>query len=254
MALGDNLKNLQILLQVMQEDHLSRADFTKAFAALKTAIDVVRDEIRTKADEDTQKGAKAFQEAMQAVKEAESALKNITEEHKRVVASDIRTITRMVQQAKEDIRGEIPEEYDDSDLRGYVDSVKEMIPEMPEQFDASEIVEDIEEHEQKIERLEKELEELKRLPTGRGGGTSAMGVAQAFKYILKTEAPSGAINGSNTAFTVKHPIAAVLSFSLNGETIAQLPNYTISGRTITFASALPSAYSGKDFEIKYIAL
>ena len=48
------------------------------------------------------------------------------------------------------------------------------------------------------------------------------------------------------------PIFAVLGMTLNGETIAQLPNYTIAGKTITFSTALPSAYSGKDFEIKFI--
>lgn len=105
-----------------------------------------------------------------------------------------------------------------------------------------------------IEGLKKELEDLRSIRTrGGGGGVSAMGVAQAFKYILKTEQPSGAINGSNTAYTVKFPIFAVLGFSLNGESIAQLPNYTISNKTITFSEAIPAAYSGNDFEIKYIS-
>lgn len=103
----------------------------------------------------------------------------------------------------------------------------------------------------KIEELEKEIEELKKIRV-RGGGTSSMGVAQAFKWILKTEQPTGLINGSNTEYTVKNTIFAVLSFSLNGETIAQLPNYTISKNKIIFSVALPAAYSGKDFEIKYI--
>lgn len=94
--------------------------------------------------------------------------------------------------------------------------------------------------------------DLKGAPGANGAGVTNMRIAQAFKYILKTEAPTGAINGSNTAYTVSQPIFAVLSFSLNGETIAQLPNYTISNKTITFSSALPAAYSGKDFEIKYI--
>lgn len=103
-----------------------------------------------------------------------------------------------------------------------------------------------------IDKLNKEIEELKSRPAIRGGGTSAIGVAQAFKWILKTEQPSGAINGVNKVYTVNHPIFAVLAFSLNGEIIAQLPNYTISGKTITFSAALPAVYSGKDFEIKYV--
>jgi len=103
-----------------------------------------------------------------------------------------------------------------------------------------------------VKGLKEELEDLRDI-RGRGvGGTSAMGVAQAFKLILKTEAPSGAIDGANKTYTVNQPIFAVLAFSLSGEVIPQIPNYTISNKTITFSTALPAAYSGKAFEIKYI--
>jgi len=101
-----------------------------------------------------------------------------------------------------------------------------------------------------LKALREEVKVLRRMK--RGGGTSAMGVAQAFKWILKTEKPSGAINGSNTTYTVDHVIFAVLAFSLNGEVIMEIPNYTISNKTITFSTALPAAYSNRDFEIKYI--
>ena len=51
---------------------------------------------------------------------------------------------------------------------------------------------------------------------------------------------------------VKNTIWWIAGFTLNGEQIAELPNFTYTGRTITFSSALPAVYSGKDFEIKYI--
>lgn len=104
-----------------------------------------------------------------------------------------------------------------------------------------------------IKGLQEEIATLRKELSARAGASiSNLRIQQAFKYILKTEAPTGAINSSNKSYTVSQAIFAVLSFSLNGETIAQLPNYTINGRTITFATALPSAYSGKDFEVKYI--
>jgi len=103
-----------------------------------------------------------------------------------------------------------------------------------------------------LERLKKEIEELKKLGRLRGGGTSALGIANAAKYFVKTEKPTGTIDGANKAFTVAKPIFAVLSFSLNGEFIAQLPNYTISNKTVTFSEAIPAAYATKDFEITYI--
>lgn len=103
-----------------------------------------------------------------------------------------------------------------------------------------------------LDALKEDVQALRNRPVGGGGGVTNMRIIQAFKYILKTEQPTGTIDGVNTTFTVTQPIFAVLSMSLNGETIAQLPNYTIQGKSITFSSPLPAAYSGKDFEIKYI--
>ena len=98
----------------------------------------------------------------------------------------------------------------------------------------------------------KRLEEKIIVSNKGGGGVTNMRIQQAFKYILKTEAPVGSIDGVNLSYTVSQPIFAILSMSINGETIAQLPNYTISGKTFTFTTALPASYSGKDWEIKYI--
>ncbi len=85
-----------------------------------------------------------------------------------------------------------------------------------------------------------------------GGGITNMRIAQAFKYILKTEQPVGDIDGVNTTYSLSQPIFAILSMSINGEVIAQLPNYTINGRNFTFGTALPADYAGLDFECKYI--
>lgn len=102
-----------------------------------------------------------------------------------------------------------------------------------------------------IKGLDEELKRIESLPRG-GGGVSALGVRQAFKYIFHTEEPAGDIDGVNTTYTVQNPIFAVISFSINGETVAELPNYTIANRSIIFSSAIPAAYNGTDFEVKYI--
>lgn len=103
-----------------------------------------------------------------------------------------------------------------------------------------------------IKGLDEELTAIRNLPRGGGSGVSALGVRQAFKYIFHTEEPAGDIDGVNTTYTVQNPIFAVISFSINGETVAELPNYTISNRSIIFSSAIPAAYNGTDFECKYI--
>ena len=122
----------------------------------------------------------------------------------------------------------------------------------PKTETSQEVLDDIAELRIENEKQQKDIKELEKRPVGRGGGTSAIGVAQAFKYIAHTEAPVGAIDGSNTTYTVSKDIWWIAGFTLNGEQIAELPNFTFTGRTITFSTALPSVYSGKDFEIKFI--
>lgn len=108
-----------------------------------------------------------------------------------------------------------------------------------------------------IKGLEEEFEKLDKrisaIPRGTiGGGATDLRIRQAFKNIAHTEAPTGDIDGANTTYTVNNEIFFIFGFTLNGEQIAELPNFTYTGRTITFSSALPAAYSGKDFECKYI--
>lgn len=104
-----------------------------------------------------------------------------------------------------------------------------------------------------VDNLREELDELKARPVGRGGGgTSAMGVAQALKYVIKRQTPTGAVDGVNASYTLSSAPYAVLSLCINGEMVPLSGNYTISGRTVTFATPIPAAYSGKDFEIVYV--
>jgi hypothetical protein len=144
------------------------------------------------------------------------------------------------------------EKYDDTEMKEHMDKtgkkMEEIESKIPDAFDPTEIIEDIKELEKKMEELDTKI-----VTSNRGvGGVTNLRIQQAFKYILKTEEPVGLIDGINTTYTLSQPIFAILSMSLNGETIAQLPNYTISGKTFTFSTVLPSAYSGKDFECKYI--
>ena len=132
---------------------------------------------------------------------------------------------------------------EDADEDAILERLLEKIPEQTEKFDATELVET-------LEKQRQEIEELKKRPVG--GGVTNMRIQQAFKYILKTEKPVGAVDGSNLIYTVSQPIFAILAFSMNKAVIAQIPNYTINGNKITFTTALPTSYSGKDFECKYI--
>jgi BMFP domain-containing protein YqiC len=251
MALKDNLNNLTILLQAMQEDHLSRKDFSDAIKTITTAVKKARDDMQKQAEGNrndlTTDFTSKLDKALNDIDAIKNELQKDNQNTRDFSASDKRTVMRHIEQKLGELV--IPPEFDDTALRSEIQAVKDAIPElpqMPEEFDATDIVEVIQEH-------EKEIEELKKRPMGTiGGGVTDMRIRQAFKTILNTEAPVGDIDGANTTYTVNNSIFAVVDFSLNGEVIPELPNYTFAGNTITFTTALPAAYSGKDFEIKYI--
>lgn len=187
-----------------------------------------------------------------AEKSLSDGLSEGKEQYKGLIYSESRTLMRLIEQKAIELEAMMSETYDDTAIKASIEDVRRSIPVVPEQFNPASILSDLAALITRIDAIEKAIEEVKKRPAVVGGGVTNLRIQQAFKYILKTEEPTGDIDGVNTTYTVSQPIFAVLSFSLNGETIAQIPNYTVKGRTITFATALPAAYSGKDFEIRYI--
>lgn len=95
-----------------------------------------------------------------------------------------------------------------------------------------------------IKALFKAVSERKREKGGMGGGGVGAG-------DIKVETPSGSINGSNTAYTVTKKITKVIGFAINGQYI-HTSEYTTSGKTITFSTALPASLSGLGFTVVYV--
>lgn len=83
------------------------------------------------------------------------------------------------------------------------------------------------------------------------GGVTDGHVKLSLSRIVNKETPVGAINGSNTTYTVSNPINEVLGFAINGQVIND-DEYTVAGNTITMNSAIPAALSGTSFRIKYV--
>ena len=103
-----------------------------------------------------------------------------------------------------------------------------------------------------IKGLRELLEEVRKIK-GRigGGGTSDLGVAMSMSRIVKTETPSGLINGTNKVYTVSGNINAILSFGINGMVIHD-NEYSFVNKTITFTTAIPADLSGTNYRITYI--
>jgi hypothetical protein len=67
--------------------------------------------------------------------------------------------------------------------------------------------------------------------------------------LIRRETPSGAINGTNTAFTIANtPVAGSEEVFLNGLLQTLADDYTISGSTITFA---PAPTAGDVIRVNY---
>lgn len=88
-----------------------------------------------------------------------------------------------------------------------------------------------------VKGLKEELDELKQRPLGgKGGGFSKIHLEMK---MIDDETPSGAVNGSNTDFTlVKTPNPTTsLKVFINGMRMRITEDYTLSGKTITFLTA-----------------
>lgn len=232
----------------MKGDHLSRKDFTEAFKALTVAIQktkkILAEETLSVANKTTAENKKIIDEALKKLEQTQQNLQSTYSKLSEELKSDSRTFQRLFDQKLRDVE-DLIEYYDDEGLIEEINEIKETIKNLPPEFDASNIIKDVEQN-------KKDIEELKKQPATKGGGVTNARIQQAFKYILKTEEPVGDIDGANDTYTLSQPIFAILAMSINGEVIAELPNYTISGKTFTFSTPLPAAYNGKDFEVKYI--
>lgn len=231
---------------------------------LKKVVDYIIGLLKESNEFHTKNGSVSKSELMEAVSAVSSRLETISSEITAAIKdvevtgqNEINKLVKNVYREIQSVRGLIPQ-VDFTSVFNRIIELERKIPKIPEELTSEEVRDKLASlagserlDKSAIKGLEEELNTLKKTRIG-GGGTSTPGIIHAFKTALKTEEPVGDIDGVNTTYTVSQPIFAIFSFALNGEIVAQLPNYTISDRTVTFSSALPAAYSGKDFEIKYI--
>mgnify|MGYP001463521441 CR=1 FL=1 len=148
---------------------------------------------------------------------------------------------------------EMPESFDPTDVLNRISEVESKIPKIPEEITAYQIRDKLESIDNETEKLRIEAvhklreeldnlwEELKkkggRTMFGGGFNYSAMDL-----HIVDDETPTGTINSSNTVFTIKkapNPVSS-LKVYLNGARQRVSEDYTFSGTTITFTIAPPT--------------
>ncbi len=243
----NNLKKLQKLFAVLDEETLTRKEFVNAFAEV---IDLMK-KIEAKYEE---KMATLESSYKQTVNQTSDKL--ITENNAEFfkLKNDIKKSldklfdeqTAGMNLMRDKLRG--LRDGKDADEQKIIDSVlvkiklpeaKELILDTPEQLrDKLETLNGQDKLRiEAINGLEEVLEELKNRRTGGGGGGFnylAMDI-----HIIDDETPSGTKNGVNTAFTINNTPNPTTSLKvyLNGQRLALTTDYTFSGRTITFITA-----------------
>lgn len=133
------------------------------------------------------------------------------------------------------------EKYDDSELREHMIAMNEMLAKMPEEFDPTGIAED-------IEKLEKEVDELKKRPTGTGGG-----VRRVFQpYLDRFQG-----DGSTKIFYLKREPLRTDNIEVWGTDFPIVldpdNDFTVVGKTLTLTNAVDAPTNGAIIVIKYYA-
>jgi hypothetical protein len=244
------LKDLLVIIN----GNISKEEFTKAFKIIKDHVLATEIKLIDRLDKKTEKANKMINELMIDTENELNIIKNDNDStFKGIKRRAFEVISNLYVKSGIITKiGEIDAKLAEVDKK--ILEVKDGEDVNPELV-ATMVLERIDntELEDKIKRLEEELEEIKKMKLRKGGGgTSAIGVRQTFKYIAHTEKPAGTIDGANKTFTVENDIWWVAGFTINSQVVAELPNFTYAGKTITFDQAIPAVYATKDFEIKYI--
>ena len=249
MALDKNLNKLSRLLSLMDEDTLTKEMFLTEF---KKVIDLVLD-IRKENKATVEILNKAFDTATKSLSDKTNvSLVDVKSEITKAFGKSSKELSDSMNFIRDKVRKiKIGEDGHTPTNNELLALIQPLIPKIPdaEKPDLERFDEEDERLSGKIEELEKKIDEL---PTRRLGGTGGdANVAFSLSRLGTSETPVGDINGSNTTYTISRVPKLILSFFINGMFIHPA-EYTQSGTTITFSTALPSSLSGKGFTITFV--
>lgn len=246
-----NIEKLKRLLSLMDEDALTREEFTKNF---KNVLDLV--------NKIKEVNARQFDLFSKDFSDFKTKLESKSDTRLKGFERNISEISDKVSMTNEEISAKITEfinrldnfeNVKPTDEERVIETAlsrikfpeyKETILDTPEQI--RDKLETLEGEERlridAINGLKEALDELKKkkyvISGGGGISTGALDI-----HIVDDETPVGTINGSNKAFTINNTPspASSLKVYLNGARQRITEDYTLSGTTITFNVAPPTS-------------
>jgi hypothetical protein len=239
------LKKLNTLMEMIDDDKAKSEDVEQVFGVLIEIIKQAKDYLEQKMASDKGEMTQAHKSMYSEMEEMESRMKGMHDKMCEKQAVDNSSIKKQLKEEVKRLEDMIPAPADFSEIERKVSELEKTIPKIPEELTADQIADKLNTLEEAVDietirGLKKKLEDLEKKWTSRpifgGGGLSLGAIDMHFppKYT-----PTGDVNGVNTDFILNHipSPASSLDVYLNGQLQDLTNDYTVSGTTVSFVSA-----------------
>lgn len=235
-----NLEKLQNLVKMLNEVTVTPEHFEQFFKLFSQALKKIKeytDSQRTEIENMVGKMEKGHKEKMSVLDDATKRLSG--------VHSMMKIMMKEVENKHEKMMSEKMEEMV-SEMKTEMEKFMSQMPVMPDMEPMNKKMEDHhKEHLETIEGLKKELEEIKKevkqkaLPRGTIGGMRKIPITK--RYSLTSQ-----VDGATRAFNLPKDTVEVLGVWGTSFPITFDPaDWTLSGNTLTLATAIPTPESGQ---------
>lgn len=243
-----NIEKVEKFLELLGEGNASQTEVAEAIEAVLGVIAQLKVDLEQNIAINKGQNDEELEALKDNLKEVEGRLGRLIISNKEANKEELNKVVKQFYAEVKRIEELIPAPTDLSSIEARLNVLEAPEPEEPDDpYEARNELEAIDNESEKlsidaIKDLRKELDEIKKQKGGTtifGGGFnySAMSL-----HIVDDETPSGAINGSNTVFTLANvpSPASSLKVYLNGARQRITEDYTLSGGTITFTIAPPT--------------
>lgn len=247
--LQKNSKLLGVFLQAMQEDHLSRADFTEAFEQLVKKMKEIKAEFEANVSGKKDEMSAEFETSLTAMNQTIAEMQKAVADTKESSRSDARLTMKMFNEKMQEFQNLIPDAFDDSELRSEIDGIIARFDDLkiPDEFDATNLVEAIEE----LYELYDDLEEKIKKAGKSGGGWGGSRIA----HIPLVDDFSTSTDGATKSFTLSKEPRSLTTAKVWGSDFPYILRYntdfTIAGKTLTLTDEVDAPTSGATLICEY---
>lgn len=236
------------LAELLEDGKADSDDVAEVIGAILEVIGKIRTELSENIAINKGQNDAELEALKDNLKEVEGRLGRLINSNKEANKEELNKVVKQFYAEVKRIEDLIPTPTDLSSIEARLNALETPEPEEPDDpYEARNQLEAIDNESEKlkieaIQNLRKELDEIKKSIKSSGGRTifgGGFNYSAMSLHIVDDETPSGAINGSNTVFTLANvpSPASSLKVYLNGARQRITEDYTLSGGTITFTIA-----------------